>query len=334
MIETLISIIVPVYNVEEYIKECIDSIINQDYKNIEVILVDDGSTDMSPQICDEYTKKDNRIKVIHKENEGVSAARNVGIEKSNGEWITFVDADDWIEKNYISSMYKVIDKHTGIVIGRTIAVEKDVEIHDGYKGKMLERFSGESKKELFKSIFNDNIKSLKYPHISTCSAKLIRKSIIIENNILYDTDLKYYEDAIFNIEIICLSEIVKIIDEKIYKYRLNLHSVTKIFDINTIKYYENAYKKFDEISKKYNFNFKQYIDIFKIKNLNTIILNYLKTEKNMKTSLKFIHEICNNVSYKEALKKVKLSILPKRRKILIILYRIRFYYGIYLLYKI
>lgn len=93
----LISVIVPIYNVEKYLQECLDSIINQTYKNLEIILVDDGSTDNSGIICNEYAKKDNRIKVIHKKNGGLSSARNAGMDEcSVGGYITFVDSDDWL----------------------------------------------------------------------------------------------------------------------------------------------------------------------------------------------------------------------------------------------
>lgn len=101
---SLISIIVPVYNIQEYLSRCIDSIINQTYKNIEIILVDDGSTDKSGTICDEYAGKDNRIIVIHKENGGVSSARNAGLDIAKGDYIGFVDGDDYIEKD----MYQVL----------------------------------------------------------------------------------------------------------------------------------------------------------------------------------------------------------------------------------
>lgn len=107
----LISVIVPVYNVEKYIHRCIDSIIEQTYENTEIILVDDGSPDNCPKICDEYEKKDKRIKVIHKKNGGLSDARNVGIEASKGKFICFIDSDDYIEKNYIKKMYESIIKN-------------------------------------------------------------------------------------------------------------------------------------------------------------------------------------------------------------------------------
>lgn len=107
----LISIIVPVYNVQEYLKNCINSILNQSYKNIEIILVDDGSTDESSSICDLYVKKDNRIKVIHKENGGLSDARNVGIKSARGKYITFVDSDDYLDENYVKALYILITEN-------------------------------------------------------------------------------------------------------------------------------------------------------------------------------------------------------------------------------
>ena len=99
--EDIISIIVPIYNTRRYIDKCVESIVNQTYKNIEIILVDDGSTDGSDKKCDEWKEKDKRIKVIHKENEGASSARNVGIENAKGKYIAFIDSDDYIQKFHL-----------------------------------------------------------------------------------------------------------------------------------------------------------------------------------------------------------------------------------------
>lgn len=101
-----ISIIVPVFNVEKYLERCVNSLINQTYKNIEIILVDDGSPDLCPQMCDEYAKKDKRIKVLHKKNGGLSDARNAGLDVATGEYIAFVDSDDWVETDFIETLYK------------------------------------------------------------------------------------------------------------------------------------------------------------------------------------------------------------------------------------
>ncbi len=112
----LISVIVPVYNVEKYLEKCINSIISQSYSNLEIILVDDGSTDKSSQICNEYLEKDSRIKVIHKENGGVTNARKAGFLQSTGMYITFVDGDDWLERNAYSTIYERGIKHGADII--------------------------------------------------------------------------------------------------------------------------------------------------------------------------------------------------------------------------
>lgn len=107
-----ISVIIPVYNVEKYLRQCVDSIINQTYKNIEIILIDDGSTDSCPVICDEYAVKDDRIKVIHKKNAGVSAARNDGLKEITGDYVTYVDSDDWLD---LEAFFKVVSDRKSVV---------------------------------------------------------------------------------------------------------------------------------------------------------------------------------------------------------------------------
>lgn len=131
MARRLISIIVPVYNIEEYLPRCIESILNQTYKNLELILVDDGSLDGSGAICDEYAKKDDRVFVIHKENGGSSSARNAGIRQARGEYLGFVDSDDYIEKYMYEKMVHAIDERNCNIV----QVARD-EIDD--KGKLMQ----------------------------------------------------------------------------------------------------------------------------------------------------------------------------------------------------
>lgn len=127
--ELLISVIVPVYNVEKYLSKCLDSIINQTYKNLEIILIDDGSTDDSGKICDEYSKMDKRVKVFYQQNQGVSAARNKGIDLATGEYLTFVDADDWIEKDYFEKAVEYLNKFNPVVmINNYLKIDKDKNI--------------------------------------------------------------------------------------------------------------------------------------------------------------------------------------------------------------
>lgn len=127
--EYLISIIVPVYNVESFISECINSVLIQSYKNFELILVNDGSTDNSPAICEQYASKDKRIKVIHKANGGLSDARNWGLKSSSGEYVVFLDSDDyWNDGNALFSLYSLLNKYSNVdvVFFRRFTFEEDI----------------------------------------------------------------------------------------------------------------------------------------------------------------------------------------------------------------
>ncbi|NLK67263.1 MAG: glycosyltransferase family 2 protein [Campylobacteraceae bacterium] len=134
---SLVSIIIPVYNVEKYLKKCIDSIINQTYENLEIILVNDGSSDNSPRICDEYASQDSRIKVIHKENGGQADARNMALDVMRGEWVVFVDSDDFVGKYYVENLYYLVKKYNvdiGITSYRYVYEDKKISINSNLIG--------------------------------------------------------------------------------------------------------------------------------------------------------------------------------------------------------
>ena len=166
----LISIVVPIYKVEKYINKCIESILNQTYKNLEIILVDDGSPDNCGKIADEYAKKDNRIKVIHKKNGGLSDARNAGIDIVKGKYIAFVDSDDYIEKEYIEIMYNAIRTNKVKIVQCGINKVND-------DGKVLDSY-GYLDNELINSKRIIEEKYTKYPI-----------SNVVAWNKLYSTDL-------------------------------------------------------------------------------------------------------------------------------------------------
>ena len=111
-----VSVIVPVYNTEKYLEECIQSVLNQSFTDFELLLIDDGSTDQSGLICDKYAKKDNRIRVFHKINGGVSSARNLGLDNAKGEWITFVDSDDCLKPDYLMNLYACVNAKVDLII--------------------------------------------------------------------------------------------------------------------------------------------------------------------------------------------------------------------------
>lgn len=149
-----VSIIVPCYNAEKYLKKCLDSIINQTYSNIEIILVNDGSKDNTLKILSDYEKKDNRIIVIDKENTGVSDSRNIGVEKATGKYIMFSDSDDYFELDAVESLYKaLIENKAKIVRGKWRRQLKDYD----YEEDSITKFNNINKKDVMENILNGNI---------------------------------------------------------------------------------------------------------------------------------------------------------------------------------
>lgn len=188
--DKLISIIIPVYRVEKWLKKCVNSVIRQTYKNLEIILVDDGSPDKCPQICDKLAKKDSRINVIHKENGGVSSARNAGIDASTGEYICFIDSDDWIDKNFIMNAYNdAISNGAQIVISNITIVSR--------RGERLYKTVNQTQRIDFNS--EETLFAALQEELSLGGAvpKLYESSLIKDNNIKFDSKVKFGEDVLF-----------------------------------------------------------------------------------------------------------------------------------------
>ena len=182
-----ISVIVPVYNAEKYIKRCIDSVLNQSYKKFELILVDDGSNDSSGSICDEYAEKYAEIKVIHKANEGVSAARNTGLDIANGDYVIFIDSDDYIKENYFESVIEIVSDYRYDIIGYN-----NYKVYEDHIEEVLR-----CKKSIGVKNISDNIGAIKNLISSFIWAKAFKKDIIQRNNLRFDTEYSLGEDTKF-----------------------------------------------------------------------------------------------------------------------------------------
>lgn len=217
-----ISVIIPVYNVEPYIKRCLDSIVNQTYENLEIIIVDDGSLDGCGAICDEYAKKDSRIIVIHKENEGLCAARNDGIKHATGDWVAFVDSDDWCELDYYEKFISGIADFF-----------PDVVLSGGYIKEHPEK---RKKFHTFDQNFwqlEDKAMTPVMANITTFGLpwdKLYKTEFLKSNHLFFDISLKAFEDFEFNFRVYRWAKRVLGLGFIGYHYRQDVVSISKGFN--------------------------------------------------------------------------------------------------------
>lgn len=217
-----ISVIIPVYNVEKELDKCIRSILIQTFHDFELILINDGSTDSSGAICDKYAKDDKRVIVIHKQNEGVSKARNIGINEAKGKYLMFIDSDDWIEEDTLGKLINTVHNTNHDLVMFSI-------IYDYYNEKEnIEKSIIKGSKELISiklSDFKDKFKDLfeECNFLSSCN-KLFLSSIVKENNILYDEETLVYEDFNFNLKVFMKSKSICILPEVLYHYKIEIHN--------------------------------------------------------------------------------------------------------------
>ena len=239
----LISVVLPIYNVELYLEECIDSVIDQSYKNLEIILVDDGSTDKSSFICDEFSKKDPRIKVIHKDNGGLSDARNVGIRSASGEYIALVDSDDLIAENFIEQLYQsCINSNSMIAVCKFSSFSKTSDLSFSEKQSKTEIISG---RDLIKQIYLGQASQFGF----VAWNKLYNRKLF--DFIQYPVG-RIYEDTFTTYKLFLNSNQISLLDQPLYFYRIRPESImsTKVSlkkvkdgvdaDASVVKYfYEN-----------------------------------------------------------------------------------------------
>lgn len=227
--DKLISIIVPVYNVEKYLKKCVYSILNQSYKNLEVILVNDGSTDNSGKICDELSREDSRINVYHKDNGGLSDARNYGVAKANGEYVGFVDSDDYIDQYMYENLYKAIRKYnTQIAECGITRVYKNNKLRPHYDG---EEYSLVVDREGYLKEYLENRK--------VYGAAVCKLLSIDLAKVLKFPDGKVYEDVFYTLELLKKVDKYTLISGNYYYYYIRGNSITtKTFSSRDMDYIE------------------------------------------------------------------------------------------------
>lgn len=206
------SIVIPVYKAEKYIAKCIDSILSQFFPDWELLLIDDGSPDMSGKICDEYATKDKRIKVIHVENGGVSKARNIGLRNTKGAWVTFIDSDDWVEKTFLKVAYDEITSNHLDFFQLSVACITQDAITTVKKNESIVL----NKKEYINGHY----------YLACIGGSFFQKSILDQKAICFNESIKYAEDQIFIMKYILSSSRMKRNSQCLYMYLQNMQSAT------------------------------------------------------------------------------------------------------------
>lgn len=240
-----VSIIMPVYNVEDFVRKSIESVINQTFENFELLIVDDGATDNSGKICDEYAKKDERIKVFHKENGGAPEARNVAIEKAKGKYIYFIDSDDWIEKEYIKTMYDLAEKNDADLVVTGFLMEY---YQDGKE--VIYTTSCEDKVYKTKEDFRKNAyKYFNNSFLSLACNKLLKREIIINNNIRFPKTK--WDDHHFNMEFLMDVNTVVISSIAMYHWYRSRKGSETMINYNDVKMFEKRLEHYEHVKKLY-----------------------------------------------------------------------------------
>ena len=270
----LFSIVVPCYNVEEYIGKCIESILMQTYKEFELILVDDGSTDKTSEIIKYYAEKDNRIKSIHKENGGLTSARKAGTEFAIGEYIVPIDGDDWINDNYLECFEKVISEHDLdiVICGHIKKSKKEKKI---FPNTINNRYGFFLKEELenylYPDLFNFN------PNIWS---KAIRRKVYYKYQMLLDNKVSMGEDSAILYPCLVEANSLYIIDKCLYYYRFNPNSMTN--QRKKIRSWDNAILRIEHLKNclpKEKYNFEVQLSCAAVHSITNVIISHLRNGK-------------------------------------------------------
>lgn len=324
MSQVKFTIVVPVYKIPyNLLRECLDSVVNQSYKNYEVLIVDDESPDDCGKICDEYADKYNNVRVIHQKNGGLSVVRNVGFEQAKGEWVCFADGDDWMEKDALK---------TGANLLETAPDDIDVFICDAYISTPIEEknnfflgkktegnvyFRGEEKEQLIDLFFprhyvKHEIKTL--CDIGSTWARFYRRDFIVENKLRNVPGLRRTQDNIFNLYVIDKARAICYNCKRIYHYRLREDSVSNKYDPKiTVAYYQlyNEFYKFAVYRNTDDYRQRAYNKMISL--ATWIMMNNFANSKNKDSYSKRVHEM-KSYFEKEPLRNAIVNYNPRCQK--------------------
>lgn len=308
----LVSVIIPIYNAELSLNRCIDSVLNQNYSNWELLLVDDGSSDNSGKICDEYSLRDSRIKVFHKINGGVSSARNMGLDHAKGEWITFVDADDFLNSDSLFNMISAIDESDIIL--------SSFREYNGlsYKEYIINSISTKNIQETINwlAVFNH------FSLLTTPWSKLLKASIINNYKLRFDIRFCSGEDSLFLYQYLCYVDRVACINSISYNYSVSRGLSIKLLSLREI---DDLLQEIEAVLERLSNKFQIVFTRSYYNSLEYFIVRYDFSNKGFKqfyedflffSKKKYFNDLVNDKSY---------ILKGKKRKLFDFLFRHKFY---------
>lgn len=324
----MISVIVPVYNAGKFIEETIKSILNQSYRNFEIILINDGSKDQSGEICKEYQKKDSRIRYFEKQNTGVSDTRNFGILHANGEFLVFVDADDTLPSNALQTYINTyMNDHADIIIAK--------HSYD-YSGKIMQRneriCSGiYSYRELKERLLDDG--TLTGILFGSVCGVFYKKDIIISNHIQFHKEVKRNEDGLFNIELLIYCKKIQVLNTSLYHYKKWKNS--KDSQLEKDKELDICDKRLIELLKARNElnDYKKQILRRKVSVAFWNALRVKNAQTSYKVSRKYLLELFSDLDVVNGIRYMDMKSMNKYKKILCLLIKYKQVTLFYLIVK-
>ncbi len=281
-----VSVIVPIYKVEKYLNQCIESIVNQTYKNLEIILIDDGSPDNCPQMCDEWAKKDERIKVIHKANGGLMAAWIDGVKGSSGDYICFVDSDDYVHFNFVEKLYNGING-----VNADICVCNYIEVYDT---KEVEKSQSDRNVVLSKG---ENIENCVFSYnnwdgitIAPCRwNKMFKRKLVLDSIKYLNTEISMGEDMNMTFYAMSKAKKVSLIPDFLYYYRQLSTSISKTKRNNWV-HYKKLLKQLLIINEEEGLNIKEYIYSIYVASYIIECVRYVSKYCDRRQILEFLHD--------------------------------------------
>ncbi len=335
-----VSIIVPIYNVKDYLGQCIDSLITQTYENIEIILVDDGSTDESGEICEKYAKQDERIIVLHQENKGPGFAREYGVATASGAYVLFVDGDDWIDTDTIEICmkvvlrYKTLDSVIFSYIKEYPAHSVPMHIFNG----TLYLKKHEARHKVYRRLFGLYGNEMAHPEqmesMSSCWMRLYTIENAQKGRAFNLNEIGSSEDALFNMYALADVRDVLYINKCFYHYRKRTDSITNAFRPDLPGQWKHLFKIMMEIIKEKGLDatYKKALSNRIALSITAISLNEINNASHtMPQKIKAIHEYLNDHEYVENCRKVSINYLPFIWKIYIICAKLKLAVPIYLM---